>query len=178
MRFKEGISWILTEGRSKGVLSTAELQRIAGLGINILQVYQDAKCYLKGIFNTLEAFRSDRDPQGWRIGYSEDSAELLEFAVDTGQDSVLDAQADYPLLTSATSELLLHAEALQILFEGEQPMLVPVRPTDKGKLRWFIGDASRNGFGGATQFTNGAVSSCEGLWDSKFAEGGSNLREA
>jgi hypothetical protein len=50
MRFKEGISWILTEGRSKGVLSTVELRRIAGLGVNILQVYQDAKCYLKGIF--------------------------------------------------------------------------------------------------------------------------------
>jgi hypothetical protein len=39
MQFKEGISWILTEGRSKGVLSTAELRRIAGLGVNIIQVY-------------------------------------------------------------------------------------------------------------------------------------------
>jgi hypothetical protein len=135
MQFKEGISWILTEGRSKGVLSTAELRKIAGLGVNILQVYQDAKCYLKGIFNALEAFRSDRDSQGWQIGYSEDSAELLEFAVNTGKDSLLDAQADYPLLTPVTLELLLHVEALQTLFKGGEPMLVPVRPTDKGKLR-------------------------------------------
>ena len=135
MGFKVGLSWILTEGRSKGVLSTAELRKIAGLGVNILQVYQDAKCYLKGIFNALEAFRSDRDSQGWQIGYSEDSAELLEFAVNTGKDSLLDAQADYPLLTPVTLELLLHVEALQTLFKGGEPMLVPVRPTDKGKLR-------------------------------------------
>ena len=31
-RFKLGLSWILTEGRSTGSLSTAELRKIAGLG--------------------------------------------------------------------------------------------------------------------------------------------------
>jgi hypothetical protein len=58
-RFKKGLAWILNEGRNTGSLSTAELQRIAGLGVNIMQVYQDAKCYLKGIFNAIEAFCSD-----------------------------------------------------------------------------------------------------------------------
>ena len=67
VRFKDGLNWILTEGRSTGSLSTAELRKIAGLGVNLMQVYQDAKCYLKGFFNAIEAFRSDRDPQGWWI---------------------------------------------------------------------------------------------------------------
>ncbi len=177
-RFKEGLTWILSEGKSTGVLSTAELRKIAGLGVNLMQVYQDAKCYLKGFFNALEAFRPDRDSQGWRIGKSEDSLELLEFSVQKEEDSVIDAQGDYPLLTPATSELLLHAEALQVLFIGQEPLLVPIRPTDKGKLRYYVGDASREGFGGATQFPDGHISSREGLWDPNFADGGSNLREA
>ena len=66
-RFKDGLTWVLSEGKSAGVLSTAELRKIAGLGVNLMQVYQDAKCYLKGFFNALEAFRPDRDSQGWRI---------------------------------------------------------------------------------------------------------------
>ncbi len=56
--------------------------------------------------------------------------------------------------------------------------MVPIHPTNKGKLRFFVGDASREGFGGATQYPDGVVSSREGLWDPKFTEGGSNLQEA
>jgi hypothetical protein len=106
-----------------------------------------------------------------------DLTELLEFSIETGQDSPLDAQGDYPVFTPVNSELLLHAEVLQILFAGEQPLMVPLRPTDKGKLRFFVGDASREGFGGANQFPDTTVATHEGLWDPDFAEGGSNLRE-
>ncbi len=141
-RFKDGLSWILSEGKSTGSLPTAELRKIAGFGVNVLQVYQDAKCYLKGICNALEAFRSDRDSQGWRVENSVDSAELLEFSVETGQDLLIKAQGDYPLATAVTSELLLHTGALQTLFEGEQPLMLPIRLTSKGKLRLFIGDVS------------------------------------
>jgi hypothetical protein len=81
-------------------------------------------------------------------------------------------------MTPVTSEMLDHVDALHTLFQGKQPLLVPGRPTDKHKLRFFVGDTSREGFGGATQFPNGLVSSREGLWDLMFAEGGSNLREA
>ncbi len=143
-----------------------------------MQVYADAKCYLKGIFNALEAFRDDQDSLGWQTNMSVDSTELLEFSVETGQDSSLDTQGDYPVLTPVNLELLLHAKALQILFDGEQPIMVPMHPTDKGKLCFFVGDASREGFSGATQFPDGMVTSREGLWDPNFAEGGSNLREA
>ncbi len=64
-RFKDGLTWILSKGRSTGSLPTAELRKIARLGVNGMQVYQDTKCYLKGIFNALEAFRADSDSQGW-----------------------------------------------------------------------------------------------------------------
>jgi hypothetical protein len=80
----------------------------------------------------------DRDSLGWRIRMSVDT-ELLEFSIETGKDSPLDAQGDYLVLTPMNLELLLHAKALQILFAGEQPLMVPLWPTDKGKLCFFVG---------------------------------------
>ena len=107
-----------------------------------------------------------------------DAAAFLEFGHDKGEGSTLDAQGDYPLLTPVTSELRLHVEALQTLFAGEQPLMIPIRPTDRGKLHFYCGVASREGFGGATQYPNGTLSAREGLWDPQFADRGSNLREA
>ena len=177
-RFKTGLAWILTEGRNTGMLSTAELRKIAGLGVNIMQVYHDAKCYLKGFFNAIEGFRSDRDSLGWRVEDSIESAAILEYSDPRSLESPFESPGEYPLETKVTSELLLHAEALQELFTGEQPLMTPIRPTDKRKLRYYIGDASREGFGGATQYPNQELVTREGLWVSDFAEGGSNLREA
>ena len=64
-----------------------------------MQVYKDAKCYLKGFFNAIEAFRSDQDPESWRIQNSADVAAFLEFGHERGEGSDLDEQGDYPLLT-------------------------------------------------------------------------------
>ncbi len=178
IRFKDRLAWILSQSKDTGTVPAAELRKIAGLGINIMQVYEDAKYYLKGFFNALEAFRSDQDPEGWRIQNSVDAEVFLEFGHDVGEGSPLDVQGDYPLLTPVTSELLLHVKALQTLFVREQPLMIPIRPTDRGKLRFFVGDASSEGFGGATQYPDGMLTSREGLWDIQFAEGGSNLREA
>jgi hypothetical protein len=178
MRFQNGLSWILIKGRSTGSLSTAESRKIAGLGVNLMQVYQDAKCFLKGVFNAIEAFRSGRDPEGWRVESLIDSTAFLEYSLENGLESPLDVQGDYPLQTKVTSELLLHAEALQVLFKGEQLLMVPIRPTDERKLRFYIGGASQEGFSGVTQLPNGSIVAQEGLWELGFAQGGSNLREA
>jgi hypothetical protein len=61
---------------------------------------------------------------------------------------------------------------------GEQPLMIPIRLTNKAKLCFFCGDASNEGFGGATQYPDGTLTSHEGLWDLQFADGGSNLQEA
>ena len=55
-RFKDGLAWILSQSKDVGSVPTAELRRLAGLGVNIMQVYDDAKCYLKGFFNAIKAF--------------------------------------------------------------------------------------------------------------------------
>ena len=65
-RFRSGVQWVLLQaGANDGrMASTAELRRIAGLGVNVTDVYTDARCYLKGFFNSIEAFRDGRDANG------------------------------------------------------------------------------------------------------------------
>ncbi len=67
---------------------------------------------------------------------------MLEYSLNVGLESPLELQGDYPLQTKVTTELLHHVKALHLLFEGEQPLMVALRPTDKGKLRFYVGDAS------------------------------------
>ena len=76
--FKAGILWILLERGATRSLLTLELRKIAslGVGVNVMQVYLDAKCYLKRIFNTLKAFRADRDSLRWRTDMSVASTKL------------------------------------------------------------------------------------------------------
>ncbi len=41
-RFNNGLSWILNEGKSMEPPCTAELRKIAGLGVNVVQVYSNS----------------------------------------------------------------------------------------------------------------------------------------
>lgn len=197
-RFRSGVHWVLENAASTTSLPTSELRRIAGLGVNVTEVYRDARCYLKGFFNAVEAFRPDRDLNGWRMregfegpslppGFEDplslpalqmdiymEQAELLEIE----DASTAKAASGYPILTQITPELIAHCEALSDLFNAEEPHAVYIRPSSASKYRYYVGDASREGLGGATQFPDGRILGRRGVWDPKFAEGGSNLREA
>ena len=87
-------------------------------------------------------------------------------------------EEEYPLLTALPPDLLDSVDALLELFAGEEPLVLPVRPTGASKLRYFAADASAEGFGSAMQYPSGATCRRDGLWMPAFAEGGSNLREA
>lgn len=191
---------MLENSKTSQELSTAELRRIAGLGINVTDVYRDARCYLKGFFNAIEAFRADRDVNGWRVvsgaelppemldeslkdvsgltpdqlASSMDAAESLEMR-DEGTSV---AASGYPTYTVVTSELIDHCEALLDLFDAELPLTDYIRPSSSRAYRYYVGDASREGLGGATQYPDGVIRGRRGVWDPGFADGGSNLREA
>jgi hypothetical protein len=155
---------------------TAELRRIAGLGVNVTDVYREARCFLKGFFNAVEAFRPDRDANAWRIkegfegplapelgdNYGLTEVEFEEVAagareLEDSDAPTATAQAGYPPLTKITSELLAHAEVLLEYFNTNEPRAVYIRPTLASKYRYYIGDASREGFGGATQFQDRSI---------------------
>lgn len=173
-RFKDGLKSVIHHGTIHGFVSTGELRRIAGLGVHITEVYKEARCFLKGFFNAIESFRGDRDSEGWR------DTDLMEEVkrLEDSEATFLEAQTGYPLTTIVTKELNLHAQALLRLLDSEAPLALPIRPSDKHKLRYTIGDASAEGFGSATQFPTMEIQGRDGLWDPSFAEGGSNLREA
>jgi hypothetical protein len=173
-RFRDGLQWVAETSEHSDTISTAELRRLAGLGVNVTDVYSDARPYLKGFFNAIEAFRGDRDLDGWRLQEAMEDALYLE--AKDAPTSV--SQAGYPLETRITNELKEHVRALRVLFTGEDPLAVPVRPTDAGKIRYVIGDASAEGFGFSTQYPDGTLETRDGLWADEFAQGGSNLREA
>ena len=88
------------------------------------------------------------------------------------------AGAGYPLETKITGKMLMHVEALRVLFAGPVPLAVPICPTDISKLRYVIGDASAEGFGAGKQYPDLVFEGRDVLWRTEFAEGGSNLREA
>lgn len=54
--------------------------------------------------------------------------------------------------TSVTKEMQLYVGGLLKLFVNEEPVVLLVRPTDKGKLHYFVGDTSAEEVGSATQF--------------------------
>ncbi|KAL7527269.1 hypothetical protein ACHAXR_004033, partial [Thalassiosira sp. AJA248-18] len=148
-RLKAGLDWIWDIARDADVIDTGELRRVVGLAVNVTEVYSDCRPYLKGIFNALESWRWDRDLDGWRLQQVMEEAAELEL----NDASRAVAEASYPLETKITSEMLMHVEALRVLFSEAAPLAIPVlRPTDVEKLRYVIGDASAEGFGAGTQY--------------------------
>jgi hypothetical protein len=197
MRFKAGIQWVLDNSETHDELLTAELRRIAGLGVNVTEVYKDARSYLKGFFNAIEAFRLDRDSNGWRLQKEslgpladlEDPDGISPLQLDEAMRSAerleiedaptsRTAEEGYPPFTRVTKELVMHCEALAELFASDTPRTVYIRPSSANKFRYYVGDASAEGFGGATQFPDGTIRGRKGAWERDFAQGGSNLREA
>jgi hypothetical protein len=203
-RFRSGIACVLEQSEKSDIVPTAELRRIAGIGVNVTEVYKDARCYsrvslmplnlselteiqMAGDSNKLRMghYHSWRTlqvslPINWKLTSNQleaamESAELLEL-----EDAPTNRTAaeGYPPLTRITDELVKHCEALSQLFDAEEPRTVYICPSSANKFRYYVGDASAEGFGGATQFPNGTIRGRRGVWSSEFAAGGSNLREA
>ena len=150
------------------------MRSVAGLGVNVTEVYSWARVYLKGFFNAIEAWRGDRDLDGWRLGTVMDELAELE-AIDAPG---VEFSKGYPIATRITDQLLAHVKALLKLFESDVPLTVSLRPTDAHKLRYMVMDAAAEGFSNVVQFPELRLNASDGLWDEGFAEGGSNLREA
>ena len=173
-KFKDGLEWVLQQATKSGFAETAALRRIAGLGVNVTEVYPYGRCYLKGFFNAIESFRSGRDIDGWRLSDAIHQAQI----VDINQLSNAQAREGYPFLTRVTEELKMHVHGLLTLFKSDSPLPLPLRPSDATKLRYFVADASAEGFGAVMQYPDGSIVGRDGLWLPDYASGGSNLREA
>ena len=49
--FKQGLEKVLELEKSEGRALTLDLRKIAGLGVNVTELYPYGRCFLKGLFN-------------------------------------------------------------------------------------------------------------------------------
>ena len=54
-KFREGLQWILQQSSKEEEIDTVGVRRIAGLGINITEIYPEGRPYMKGLFYALES---------------------------------------------------------------------------------------------------------------------------
>ena len=87
---------------------------------------------------------------GWRLQKAVDSLREL----DMKGASHAEYQSTYPEHVRITDELVLHVTGLLRLFYTEESLAVPSRPTNKGKIRYHMGDTSAEGFTAGTQYPN------------------------
>lgn len=66
-KFRQGLRWILEQAETHKEIATARVRRIAGLGVNVPEIYAEGRPYLKGAFNALATWRGWRDVDGWRL---------------------------------------------------------------------------------------------------------------
>ena len=58
LKLKEGLRRVLDAAKEDiPFMETAEIRKVAGLGVHLTEVYPMGRCYLKGFFNALEAWR-------------------------------------------------------------------------------------------------------------------------
>ena len=115
---------------------------------------------------------------GWRLATVMHQARCLDLGINVDEGIIPESPIEYPKYTQITPELKLHAESLLRLFSPLEPLTLHLRPTDAHKLRYFVADASAEGFGSVLQYADGSTERRDGLWMPSFAGGGSNLREA
>jgi hypothetical protein len=131
---------------------------------------------LKGVFNALEAFRDDRDEDGWQVVVEESMDNARKLAESEGAQEA--DPLDYPALTRVTYQLVLHTLALRRLFDTPEPRVSLIRPMEKHMIWYACGDALAEGFAQAVQYPDLTVDERDGLWDPELFNKISNLWEA
>ena len=56
-KFRDGLMWVIQQSECCEEIATGSLRKIAGLGVNVTEIYPEGRPYLKGFFNALESWR-------------------------------------------------------------------------------------------------------------------------
>ena len=107
-KFRQGLQLIVAHTKEHDEFKTVSLRKIAGLGVNVIEIYPEGRPYLKGAFNALEAWRGWRDVDGWRLQKMVDTLKDLSSQGASNEEY----QATYPEHIRITDELLAHVNGL------------------------------------------------------------------
>lgn len=151
----------------KGCISHKLAEKYRGFLVYVSRTYQSMVPFLKGLHLTIDAWRGDRDEDGWRITNTVERK--FEF---WGKN---DKPGKYVPMAGRFKEDM---EALLHLTRHDHPPKIPVRPT-KSLAAYLVGDASGSGYG-ATLWGQGSNSfvATHGSWTKELSESSSNEREA
>jgi hypothetical protein len=135
-KLKRYIGDILEELSRMKELSHKELERKQGFLIYVTCTYPAMVPYLKGIHQTLETWRQNRDEAGWKIKVLQEKDLLAAAAHAEGP----------PKFVSAAPRLARDLEALQHLTSSVLPPRRKVRSTMTLEVYYGFGDTSVMGF--------------------------------
>eukprot|EP00980_Cylindrotheca_fusiformis_P012245 scaffold2984_cov80-Cylindrotheca_fusiformis.AAC.3 len=158
---------IKTEMACPSGMQYKPLERDRGFLVHLSTTFKTMTPYLKGIHLTIDSWRANRDPAGWKMSPKEwgiflegiEDSEMRQNLADLGN-----AQA--PAMVWPVPRLKDDIEMLETLFSSPTPTRVCVRPTRYVQVVLGFGDASGNGFGGTFLSTAG-LSYQIGVWKYK-----------
>jgi len=165
-----------------GVVSRDRLLSIRGFLIYVVRTYPYLNPYLKGLHNTIDGFREDRDDEGWKMT-GRRLRDLLaarrenDIELEAPDPEDLDAgDVIPPELVTVQPRLLRDVRALAKLTEPVDPPRESMRSSNP--LYGFLpGDASGSGFGAAL-IQDQKILYFSGAWAGKWRNESSNFRES
>ena len=144
-------------------LNHKELEKKRGFLIYVTRTYPAMVPFLKGIHQTLEMWRPNRDDDGWKLT----RPAIQEVSIDHGEP---------PQFVDAAPRLAGDMAALQLLFSSVEPPRRKIRGTVVMEVFYGFGDASKTGF--CTNFEiDGVIKYRYGHWCDASSEESSNYRE-
>jgi hypothetical protein len=160
---KRYIGDIIEELNRTQQLNHKELEKKRGFLIYVTRTYPAMVPFLKGIHQTLEMWRPNRDEDGWKI-------------VRPASQKVAVEHGDPPKFVCAAPRLASDMEALQLLFSSVAPPRRKIRGAVVIEVFYGFGDASKTGF--CTNFEiDGEIKYRYGHWCDETSEESSNYRE-
>ena len=150
-------------------LDTDDLRSDRGFLIYIGRTYPELNTFFKGIHLTIDGWRKNRDPEGWRIATNYVSHKTK------GAYSKLTSY-DYPKTVKGVPRLIRDLQALQSLTSSKIAPVVIVRSKRMFVVLYGFGDASGGGFGSSFTAADG-IDVQTGTWNEEGSDKSSNFRE-
>lgn len=197
---KDMVNESLSKGEGGAVGTTMSRQRlleIRGYLNYIVRTYSWINPYLKGLHNTIDGWRKNRDEKGWKLSPKqmreknqqlEEDLMRLRREMEGGVGDVDLGEQDTtsePDKVAPVERLIRDVNALDELTDTESPPKTNYR-APQGLSAWYCpGDASGKGFGTALimkgegiLYEEEGIAYESGMWTKEFGEQSSNFREA
>jgi len=178
-----GIAEELERAGKGRLMDRARLGSHRGFLVYVARTYSQLVPYLKGIHATMEAWRPDRDEDGWKIhdfafDFDQEEGEEERKRVPPAGTRRGLTHKDGPKKVRAVPRLNGDLEALLAMTESETPPRCVVRSQGVVTVTYGFGDASGLGFGSSIDIDGETIRVRTGTWPWTISEeASSNWRE-